>query len=250
MPVSRTRRDAAADALASFLRGERDRAALDTTLNRLAQAGAAQRGESSEKDTYLEELLASWLFFGDRHRPLTEEIWAEMCRHLAFLKTDLEARRWPHHGYEDEDRPRQILLARWHTLGLLVAFGVAYLTSWWLFAAATVISFALYMRALRTHDAQKDEERGEERKRRLEYHPFADQADWLAHKHVIDEYHLPAYEVGASGEPLPVNKWSAVLAVPVRWAFYLFVAVAFACVYLFSVLFWPLWLVMMSLCRR
>lgn len=250
MPVDRARRDAAAEALASFLQGEADRDALEAVFKRLAQAGTAQGGEGSGGDNYLEELLASWFYFGDRYKPVTEETWMAMCRHLAFLKTDLEERRWHDHGHEDEDRPRQILLARWHTLGLLVAFGVAYLISWWLFAAATVISFVLYQVSLRKHDLLKNEERRKELKRRLEYHPFSDQADWLAHKHIVDEYHLPAYEAGAFGEPPSVRKWPAILAVPARWACYFFVAAMFAYMYLFSVALWPVWLMMMSLCSR
>jgi hypothetical protein len=252
MPVDRARRDAATDALTSFLRGEADRDALEAVFERLAQAGTAQGGEGSGGDNYLEELLASWFYFGDRYRPVTEETWMAMCRHLAFLKTDLEERRWHDHGHghEDEDRPRQILLARWHTLGLLVAFDVAYLTAWWLFVAATVISNVVYQVSLRKHDLLKAEERRKELKRRLEYHPFADQAEWLAHKHIVDEYHLPAYKNGAFGEPPSVRKWPARSAVPARWARYCFVAAMFACICLVSVALWPVWLVMMSLCSR
>src|ERR1022692_4830041 len=93
MPVDRARRDAAADALASFLRGEMDRASLEAVFKRLAQTGNDEGKSSSERDAYLEELLASWFFLGERYRPVTEEMWLAVCRHLAFLKTDLEERR-------------------------------------------------------------------------------------------------------------------------------------------------------------
>lgn len=173
-----------------------------------------------------------------------------MCRHLAFLKTDLEERRWHDLSHEDEDRPREILLARWHTLGLLVAFGVAYLTNWWLFAAATLVSVLLYQVSMWKHDSLMGEERMKELRRRMEYRPFADQADWSAHRHVVDEYHLPAYDAGAFGEPAAVKKWPALVAIPALWTCYLFIAAMLSSMYLFSVIVWPVWLVMMSLCRR
>jgi hypothetical protein len=240
MPVDRVRRDAAADALASFLRGEMGRAALGAELQRLAQSDKSEEKSRLDKDTYLEEMLALWFLDETGYGSMSEEMWVALCRDLAFLKTDLEQRRW--HDHEDEDRPRQILLARWHTLGLLVAFGVAYMTSWWIFAAATPISFLLYQAAMWKHERHLQQ--------RLEFYPFADRDEWLAHKHLLDLYCLPAYDPTAFDEPPQVRKWPSFLAIPARIACYLFLAVMFACMYLWSVLFWPLWLVMMSLCRR
>jgi hypothetical protein len=250
MPVDRVRRDAAADTLASFLRGEMGRVALGAELRRLAQSDESEEKSRPDKDTYLEEMLASWFLDEKGYRPISEEMWVALCRHVAFLKTDLEERRWHDHVHEDEDRPRQILLARWHTLGLLVAFSVAYLTSWWLFAAATLISFLLYQAAMWKHDSLADEERRRHLKQRLEFYPFADRDEWLAHKHQLDLYCLPAYDPTAFDEPPQVRKWPSFLAIPARIACYLFLAAMFAYMYLCSVLMWPLWLVMMSLCRR
>jgi hypothetical protein len=250
MPVDRVRRDAAAGILASFLRGEIDRDTLGAELRRLAQADESEEKSRSGKDTYLEELLPLWLHVVLTHRPISEEMWVALCRHLAFLKTDYEERRWRDCVHEDEDRPRQILLARWHALGLLVAFGLAYLTSWWIAVAATLISFLLYQAAMWKHDSLVNEERRRQLKQRWEFYPFADQNEWLAHRHIVDQYHLPAYDMDAFDIPPQTRKWPSILAAPVRWTCYLLVAAMFLYMYLFSVALWPVWLVMMSLCRR
>lgn len=251
MPVDRVKRDIAAHALVSFLRGEADRAALLAVFKRLAQASELEGEENLGKDTYLEELLAVELTVGERHRPVTEELWFAMCRHLAFLKSDLDERPWPNRDHEyQEEEDYAILLARRHTLGLLVAFGVAYLTSWWLLAAATVVSLPLYLASSWKHDLLKNEERRKEMKPRLQYRPFADQADWLAHKHILDEFHLPAYDANAFGEPPPIKKWPAIVIVSIRWTWYLINAAMISFMYLFSIVFWPVWLVMMSLRSR
>jgi hypothetical protein len=251
MSVDRARRDAVADALASFLRGETRRDELVAVLRRFVRPDEAGGQPQADRDAYLDELLALSCLEG-KYRPtsLSEEAWEGTCRHLAFLKSDLEERRWHDPGGDDEDRPRMILLARWHTLGLLVASGVAYLTSWWVFAASTLVSFLLYQAAMRKLDAAADEERRRRQKQRWEFHPFADREEWLAHKHLLDAYHLPAYDPATFHEPPDARKCPSYLAVPARVALYVFVAAMFACMFIGSVFIWPLWLVMMSLCRR
>ncbi|HVL14085.1 MAG TPA: hypothetical protein VM529_16060 [Gemmata sp.] len=211
----------------------------------------AEGQPQADRDGYLDELLAMSCLEG-KYRPisLSEEAWEGTCRHLAFLKSDLEERRWHDPGGDDEDRPRMILLARWHTLGLLVASGVAYLTSWWVFAASTLVSFLLYQTAMRKLDAAADEERQRRQKQRWEFHPFADREEWLAHKHLLDAYHLPAYDPVTFREPPDARKCPSYLAVPAQVAFYVFVAAMLASMYIWSVFIWPLSLVMMSLCRR
>src|SRR5262245_27611932 len=102
MPVDRVRRDAAANALASLLRGEMGRAALGAELRRLAQSDEPEEKSGPDKDTYLEKMLALWFLDETGYRPISEEMWVPLCRHLAFLKTDLEERRWHDHVHEDE----------------------------------------------------------------------------------------------------------------------------------------------------
>jgi hypothetical protein len=39
-----------------------------------------------------------WLLEG-RYGSISEEMWQGLCRHLAFLKSDLEQRRWHDYGH-------------------------------------------------------------------------------------------------------------------------------------------------------
>jgi len=243
MPVDRIRRDAAADALASLLRGEMRRDALVAALQQLRQPDEPEGKPKPERDAYLDAVLNLW---SPDERYISEDMWGIWCRHVAFLKTDLERAS----SHEREDESWQIPLARWHTLGLLIALGVAYLTRWWIFVAADLLSFLLYMASAQKRGSLANEERS----RRLEYYPFTDKDEWLAHKHLVDEYNLPACHAGAFDDPPSVKTWPPFIASLVRWALYSFVAVFVAAMvlymYAFSIIMWPLWLVMMSLCRR
>jgi hypothetical protein len=249
MPVDRARRNAAADALESFLRGQIGRDAFGEMLERLLPAANARENAETVHDSYLDNLIGDRFLF-EWYGPICEETWLGLCRHLAFLNTDLEEKPFGPHHHEDEDRPRQILLARWHTLGLLVALGVSYLVSWWLFASATLLSFLLYQVSMWKHDSLVAEEGRTELQQRFEYYPFADESEWLAHKHHLDQYLLPAYDATAFRDPRQARKWLGYLLAPVRAGCFLIIVAMFVYVYAFSVVLWPLWLVMMSLCRR
>src|SRR5262245_46197926 len=87
--VGRGRRDAVADALASFLRGETRRAELGAVLQRSAQPDERDGQPKSDGDAYLDEMLALWTHEA-RYGPASEEMWEGWCHHLAFLKSDLE----------------------------------------------------------------------------------------------------------------------------------------------------------------
>jgi hypothetical protein len=248
MPVDRVRRDAAADALASFLRRETGRGELADALHLLLSAQNSEEKSKSVHDAYLEEdFIECWLQW-ERHEPITEQKWLALCRTLASLKTDFEEKPLPRHG--GEDGPGQILLARWHTLGLLISLGLSYLISWWVFAAATVLSFLLYQASLYKHDFMADKQREREIKRRMEHYPFEDEAEWLAYKQYLDAFVLPDYDETAFADPTQPRKWPSYLAAPVRVGGYLIIGANVLYMYAFCVVFWPLWLVMMSLCRR
>src|SRR5262249_44155444 len=128
--------------------------------------------------------------------------------------------------------------------------GLASLTSWWVLVVATLVSFLLYQASLRRHDATAGQKWRRELGRRLAYYPFADRDEWLAHERLLDTYGLPPYEARAFDAPAQERAWPAFLAVPVRAACSLFLAGMLACMYVTSVMIWPLWLVLMSLCRR
>jgi len=249
MPVDRTRRDEAADALASYLRADIDRAAIDDALRNLAESTTPENNAESQEDAYLAEMLSNWLDL-EMHMPISEQTWEELCREIAFLKSDLEKREFNKHRREDKDRPREILLARFHLLGLIAVFGVAYLVSWWILAAGLLLSFVLYQVAMSNHWKQDEAEWLNGLKDELKFYPFANQDEWKAHKYLLDQYRLPPYDPAHFNEPPRQRKWPRFLVIPARTAIYLFVGAVVAYMYLFSIVLWPVWLILMSLCRR
>jgi hypothetical protein len=248
MPVDRASRDAAADILAAFLRGEIGRDALRASLRRLIPPEHHATVIGPHRDTYLDRLLEDGSLPVGKGVPISEEEWAVLCRHQAFLASDLEERSWDEPPREDDDTPFLARSARRHALGLLAALGLAYVAGWWLFAAAAVVSFVLFQVSIRRREAVAEGERRERLERRMEYYPFADRGEWLVHRHLLDRYRLPGYDASAFGVAAPMKSQSSVLAVPVRVASYLAVAavIGYACAFL--VVVWPLWLVLMSLC--
>lgn len=239
MPVDRTRRDTAAEVVTSFLRRE-----IGYNLMQAALGGLTPPREAGKQDASLDEIL-DHVIYGPCFYANPETQWAGFCRRLAFLKTDLEIRQVSGDFIvnDNEDRPREILLARWHALGLLVAFGAAYLISWWVFAAATLLSYLLYQYQT---PASWRLNLSDEQNNQAEWYPFADEEEWLEHKHILDEYHLPPYQVGVYDFPGPAKEWPRVIATPVMWACML----AFAPFFLISAVIWPLFVVLMSLGRR
>lgn len=236
MPADRARRDAAADALTSFLRCEIDRDALGDRLRQMAKP--------SVEDRFLESLEFRLCLEGKFRLVISEEVWERLWRDLAFLRTDLEERPPPVLCFDKDDRPGEIRLARWHIAGLMIAAAVAYFTSWWVLVAANVISYLQYQYSMRSNEPQVDEEY----EARLAFLPFANKDEWLKHKHLVDELHLPVYDPLRFDEPAP-KEWPVLSAI-VGWTCLLLILPLLLYALLFSIAFWPVWLVAMSLSRK
>jgi hypothetical protein len=247
MPVDRAKRDAVAEALASFLRGETGRDELGAALRRSVRVEKLHGERPPDEDASLYSLAVVW-FWGERYGPILEDFWRELCRYLAFLTTDLEQRPWTLLTPSADDfTPREVLLARQHALALLVVAGVAYLTSWWVFFAATPVSFLLYQRAVGDRSPPVSEEQQRRQQERWDFSPFADRAEWLAHQHLLDSFRLPAYDPARFDGPRRGRKWPPFLKASARVARGGCIAAAFAYVCAGSVLIWPVWVVLMSL---
>jgi hypothetical protein len=249
MPVDRVRRDAAAAALASFLRHETDHVALGAELRRLSRLLRSEEKVRSERDTYLVEMLAGWSPIERGNKAVSVKMWEEMCRTLAFLRTDLEERPWPGLS-RDEDESWQALTARRHALALLPAAGVAYAMSWWVFAAATAVSFLVFEAAMREHESTLNEAIDRQRRQRWDNEPFADGDEWSAHRHLLDGYSLPAYDAVAFDVRSRARRWLSRITAPFRWACYLVAAAMLACMFLGSMCMWPAAIAWMSLAPR
>jgi len=245
MPVDRAKRDAVAEALASYLRGEKSRDQVGMTICHVFPNDNPASKVKSGNDAYLEEMQRQWPPPESRML-FSKELWSRWCRHLAFLNTEFATNRCPMPAFNDEDLPWEILLARWHMLGLLVAGGVAYFTSWWFFAVVVFLSYVLFMASKAKHDAPAEMKRAKDMKRRLEYYPFADEQDWLAHEHLLASYDLPAYDATLFNESLQRKEPSAWKAALMEAA----IRVLFLVFQIMTITIWPLFIVLMALSRR
>jgi hypothetical protein len=238
MPVDRAGRDALADALSSFLRGESSGVAFAAEVRRLALATKSEPSNGSTKDDFLEELLAGYTTCGFNTWPISEKEWNGLKRQLAFLKSDLEMRSWREQSDEFELRR----FARWHTFGLLVTFGLAYLTSWFVIVAFSVISFLRFQVVMQRSHSNDEEQRS----RWQAFYPFADENEWLAHQHLLDPYDFPPYD--PSRFHVQRSKLFSILFAMSRIGSFVCIVAMFTVLAIGSILIWPLWLVMMSVC--
>src|SRR5258708_405912 len=134
MPVNREQRDAAANVLASFMRGDLDRKDLNTKFEAIESALASTEIKDDHPEGVL-DLANLWM-----NAVLSKGEWNQLRRELAFLKSDLEERDFDlPKGDVDPDPP--IPHARWHALILAIAAACSFVLSWWIYAVTCAISF-------------------------------------------------------------------------------------------------------------
>jgi hypothetical protein len=184
--VDRTRRDALADALAAYLRGEMDPGAVRDRVA-IACDGPTRGGA----DVYLQELLEDLRFLpGSMQRWQ----WECVCRELAFLRTDFETNRarepQPDGGEPDFDIP----LAGWYLLGLAVAIALQPVAGWWPLATVWVLTFIPFLVQTWWHEAAVNKALVAAALRRRACEPFASEAEWLAHAGLLAPFRIPAYD--------------------------------------------------------
>jgi hypothetical protein len=256
MSVDRNQRNEIANSLAAFLRGEISRKALrsrlDTEWHCHSQGILVVEWQGVEiHDSYVLSSLYWWGLPSLLVEPLSEQDWRQLCRHLAFLTSDLEEREFPSPtlGHE-ETCLYQTRLARWHVVVLALAFGLSFLVGWWLLLAAWVISFVLYQ--VSTHGLYAAEQ--EELKAKWDviraFAPFANEGEWRAHEGLLDRYRLPEYDPTIHGQrdsPTFVGRVLDAAGTALGWLIILFFHGFY---YVLGLLLWPLWLVLWSLCMH
>ena len=238
MPVDRESRTAVAEVLASFMRGELDTNGMHARL----KAIRAARPDATSPDEYLDSLLGFESSFW-RWWSLSESEWKQLCRHLAFLKSDLHQRdSEPSLSNTDVDESLQILLARWHAVGLVVASGVAFLSSWWVLAAACLVSFLLYQISMCRQDCKSDAKL----KEALAFDPFASEQEWLTYEALLEEFHLPKYDPNRHRRPFLPRIAGGILI----GAHMSVIVAVLLLMYVSSIFLWPVWLVLMAFRSR
>ncbi len=240
MPVDRSNRDDTADALAAYMRGETTRGEFRAKVDAILR----QVKNNPAKDERLRGHLLWELTPGLGGR----DDWQYLRRKLAFLRSDLEDSKIdspsPKSKGEDPTWPEQVRLARWHLLSLLPAAGLGYFVGWWFLLVASFISFIVYQRQLRPHLAAWEEVRNTELRQVLAFAPFANEAEWKAHERLLEQYRLPDEDARLPPQPLSyarkvLNTFLVILAHGA-------IGLMFGFMYAWSVVFWPIFLVLMA----
>ncbi len=254
MPVDRLKRDAAADALAAFMRGEMDKTSVRERL--ISIPGSCTNRDGSREgpvDKPLRSLIDDLqLEFSSDLGPYTEKDWERFCRILAFLKSDLEILQEPSWPTADPNRlvsPADLRMFRqacWHLLGLLAALGFAFLVGWWLLAAAWVVSFVMFSAMMARIDSEEEEEDLREFRRISAFYPFENEDQWLSHAELLEPYRLPPYdpEIHGRAEEIVHSRWDKALTLLLSAAV---LCPMFAIMWAGSLLIWPLWLAIAAL---
>lgn len=247
MPVNRIQRDATANALAEFMRGEIGRPILLHKLESIGQAaGMLPDGDDLQKDVdlYLQEVL---FIRAPRacQRIVQKDHWEELKRHLVFLKTDmcLQSQAALH--------DRQIILARCFLVaGMIVGvlscwLGGSFLLMAWIIVPSVFFlidplhaSLCLKLNEITIVDTAR-------------FYPFANRRDWLTHQHLLDAFGLPQIQVRAVADSPPKSLLERCLILAIHIAIVILAVaftVLFAGVHLF--LAWPCWLVTTAFERR
>jgi len=245
MPVSRENREVVANALAAFLRGEMSEDAFRNRLNSI-WVGLDQNAVQDDYLSHLCGLLLTKTLVD--LSALSEPAWRQLVRDLAFLKSDLEPTRPASPPADDPDFSAQVRMARWHVLGLAVSFGLGLVVGWWLPAVCCVVSFVSYATWEWRQDKARDKERFKQWAKELAFAPFECEEDWLAHKRLLEPSHLPEYDPAIHWRPRTFSLAKKFWGAGASYLIMAGLALILAFMYAFSVLIWPLSLVLMSLC--
>jgi hypothetical protein len=245
MTVDRRQRDAVAESLAEYMRGQIGVRDLYARCEKIRELDVA----SPDGDKYLETFI-NWELNLSPYRPVTSAQWDLMRRQLAFLCTDRDEthlRRYREPSFDDIDLPRQIRMARQHLIGLKGIASVAYIGGWWwLFPAATALSFAVCQRQTQCASARHDAECKAVRQEFQACYPFATEADWLDHEILLNRLRIPTYDADLQSRverrPLRDTVVMALGACAGGAILALCLVAAFAA----EIVIWPLWLLLMS----
>lgn len=245
MAVDHEKRLSVMTAVLSFCRGELSREAFESGLSNCLFHPAPQGGKPLPVDQKLDHFCRSYLQGWDFQTGSAED-WSKLLRYIAYFQTKLDIGPIERFRETPQQQARERRLARIHGMCLLAAFCVAYVTHWSIALVTNILSSIVFWRTT------KLEEPPEVRKQRAErraWDPFANERQWQQYRHLVDQFELP----DAAPEYFQAAHRESMLDRSLRIAFggaYLaFSAIAFAYMYLWSVLCWPIWLLSASFSR-
>jgi hypothetical protein len=242
MPGDRLHRDAAANALGAFLRGEIDKGALHKRLR--AIVAAVEKSKEEDKELLP---LCMYLQVWDLDAVSLQD-WERLVRTLAFLQSDVEPKpRGP--APPDPDEPRLVRLARWHLLGLMIGLGIGYFVGWWLPVACWVASFLYTEVSVNWRHTNGDQAEDTSHARKATVDPFESEEAWLAHRHLVEAHRLPAYNPSIHYRPRNPSAAENVFRPVAFWFATAMLAGFLGLMLAWSLLAWPVYLVLASLPR-
>jgi hypothetical protein len=245
MPVDRVNRDALADALAAFMRGdlafEALRSKVETIYASLNAKSVFDQGlifllisGFSESDQQFDRRL-------EKDERFEKRKWERRRRELAFLKSDVELQlkdmvRPPS---QDDYSCIELRARCCHALALALAFRLSVVIGGWgwcVYWTACIVSFSVDQYLERLRIALNNEQ-----SRWFAVFPFANEEQWLAHEKLLENYRLPSIEPVLESKPIPKRRWvrvldavwgwcAVVVALPVTWPIYLVITS-----------FWEIW---------
>jgi hypothetical protein len=241
VPMNRPARDALAEILAGFLRGDLSNAEFMERLGSLPIAS---------EDAYFHycpgRLITPMRLLREA---ISERFWQRLLRHLAFLKTDREPIPFPLASADrSRERVRERGLARRDALALVIALAFWPWLGWWPLVTCWVASFVIHFSGF-LRVAPEPTQREVDW---WEVEPFADETDWLAHRHLAEAFHVP------DQDPLPPNQLSLpspgfpgqvglVLLLPICGVALLLVWLLVVWMIVFMLAVWPLHLIVTAL---
>lgn len=243
MTVSREYRNAAAEALTPFLRGEINYDALRDRFGTILDS----TGGELIPDEFVGNLLYAHANFS--RGPITKKIWTDLRKALAFLKTDLEAPQYREPAQESR-YSAEIVQARWHLLGIAIAFCLTLLVGWWIFFAASVLSWIIIQVREWRRDSAFDKALRTERERFWRCFPFLSEEERVVYETALDEMSIPKSYPGRGPASLSTRIGEVVGAVFETVLFVIFVPFIFMFFILIPLFCWPIYLVVTSLQRR
>lgn len=178
-----------ADVIAAWMRGD------ISTLEFRKATDDISTMEDVELQSIADEMRYRYMPSADKPISVSRKGWAQLCRWLEFLRTDYHLEeQWPPLSKIPFFVPLVLLLILLASYGMSTRF---FASAWFLIAVAWVV--LVYIRDHKNIAAFRY---NDDFKKREEFMPFLSEEDWLANKHLLDEFDIPQYSEPAD-KPVP-----------------------------------------------
>ncbi len=223
MTLDRERRRLAADALATFMRGEVTNLQFHNRISEIIRS-AYGNSDIPRDETILQCVLNPDWWPKDRvehHVSVGQKTWEEMRRALALLESDLEIR------YEDAGRTREM---PWSESLMMIALYLVIVALYVAFCGLNIGLFpvAWFSPLFCSLIAQGTGKQRGTSDLELSSYPFSSDEQWQANRHRLERFQLPNWETEAHDQPVrqSTNFFVLLVSAPAAIVFLIFVVLA------------------------